>query len=169
MKTRRLIRERHPDDLSFFDEVKIELRERYKTSGLSGDEWRFSWLIRCYRKGRCLVERRCGGHVSEYAGIIAAEALALGGETTMGAPRWEIVEKWDPSMEDGVCCQPGCCEPASVRYRMKKRFDRSCRYSEPILDDEIRYREFCHKHADRGDAGLDDGPSNYELMEGTAH
>ena len=33
--------ERHPDD-EWYDEVRIVTVPRYKTSGLSGDEWRFT-------------------------------------------------------------------------------------------------------------------------------
>ena len=34
------------------DRITIDPVPRYKTSGLSGDEWRMSYVVRFYRRGR---------------------------------------------------------------------------------------------------------------------
>ncbi len=39
------------------DEIKIRQVPRFKTSGLSGDEWRVSAKIEFYRKGELVYER----------------------------------------------------------------------------------------------------------------
>ena len=41
----------HPDD-EIYDEIHITCQERYKTSGLSGDEWRFGWRVEFKFKGQ---------------------------------------------------------------------------------------------------------------------
>ena len=47
---------RHEDD-DWIDEVRIINVPRYKTSGMSGDEWRFSYCVQLMRKGTVLFER----------------------------------------------------------------------------------------------------------------
>lgn len=160
------LRRQHPHEDTFFDKIEVERIERYKTSGMSGDEWRFSWRIRCIRRGRVLVQRWCNGH--DYAMLLAATAMAIGWEIVgfhESHPEWQIVEPWDDGIEKGICCQPGCPIKATVHYRMKREYDRSCFFSKDLEDDQLWYREFCEKHKRRGDSGLDDGEGNYELME----
>lgn len=158
-------RQRHPDD-HFFDHGEIVLVERYKESGLSGDEWRFSWIIKLFRKDRLLATKTCGGTYYQLAAIELARGIALGGEILMDLHKdWEVVQKWDPNQEEGICCQPGCIATATIKYRMKSRFDLSCFFSSPIDNGEIYYREFCDRHKERGDGGLDDGMGNYEILE----
>lgn len=50
---------RHPDD-PFIDSVRIQIVERYKTSGISGDEWRFSYVVEMIRKGACVASKAVG-------------------------------------------------------------------------------------------------------------
>jgi len=47
---------RHEDD-DWIDEIKIVTVPRYKTSGMSGDEWRFSARVQLWRKGHLMFER----------------------------------------------------------------------------------------------------------------
>lgn len=47
---------RHEDD-DWIDEVRITTVPRYKTSGMSGDEWRFSACVQLWRKGHLMFER----------------------------------------------------------------------------------------------------------------
>jgi len=53
MKQQRALR----PDAQAFDEVRIVTVPRYKTSGMSGDEWRISATIQFMRKGRIVHER----------------------------------------------------------------------------------------------------------------
>lgn len=46
----------HEDD-EWFDNVTVQCVERWKESELSGDEWRFSYVVTFWRKGQPLLER----------------------------------------------------------------------------------------------------------------
>ncbi len=46
----------HPDDQGV-DRIEIDVVPRFKTSGLSGDEWRVSGRILMFRKGELVGER----------------------------------------------------------------------------------------------------------------
>jgi len=43
-------------DANSFDEIRIRTIPRYKTSGLSGDEWRISMVTEFLRKGKVVHE-----------------------------------------------------------------------------------------------------------------
>lgn len=153
-----LVRRRHPDDRSFFDAFEVQRIEHYKTSSLSGDQWRFRWIVRLYRKGVAYVERIVGGHDGAFAATVAAEGLAIGSEV-FGASGWTTL--LEVPSEEGTCCQPCCAKPATVRYAMRLEYDQTCFFSRAVPDDCVYYREFCEDHRERGDAGLDDGGTNY--------
>lgn len=45
------------DDDEFYDEIRITTVPRFKTSELSGDEWRVSTHVVVLRKGRVVAEK----------------------------------------------------------------------------------------------------------------
>lgn len=133
-------------DAQGFDEVRIVTVPRWKTSGLSGDEWRISASIQLYRKGKLIHER--GVHNVEMGCIFAAvtyyEALDNGMAYFAG---------------DGIHCdQEGCNAAAEVRYQLLKTF---CREGHPSDPYGPTYRHFCERHKTRGDCGLEDADVNY--------
>lgn len=133
-----------------FDEIRIRTVPRYKTSGLSGDEWRISAVTEFWRKGRKVYEVGRGN--IEYAcRLLDADYI----KATEGALGFF-------AGEGDVCDQEGCADPATVTYRLKARYCREGHKSEPL---GIQIRRFCDKHKKRGDCGLDDADANYELME----
>lgn len=133
-------------DAQGFDEVRIVTVPRFKTSGLSGDEWRISAKIQLLRKGRVAFEE---GGFSD----VRSAVTALG---------WFFLKAHDTSAyfagEGQICDQEGCTEIAAVAYRLKARFCRDGHREEARGE----FRLFCQAHRERGDCSLEDSDSNYE-------
>lgn len=153
-----VFRQRHPDD-RFFDAFDVRTVERWKSSGLSGSQWRFAVEVELKRKGRVMFRQSFGSFT--YAAAAAAAAIQLSPVELDMSKEWEKVTDDNPDLEVGMCCQPGCSERSVVWLRMKQEFNKSCSLSRKLGKDEFWYREFCKKHKNRGDQGLDDGPTNY--------
>lgn len=149
---------RHDED-DWSDEVRIVTVPRWKTSGLSGDEWRFSFRVELWRKGRVWAQKSCGN--MKYAAVIAAAALHLVDHElkNMG---WEVLH--EPRGDFALCFNPGCPEPATVEYRMKKEYDHGHETSSYRADNRP-HRRFCDAHKRRGDCAFDDADTNYEPVE----
>lgn len=143
----------HHDDDEWFDGIQIDVVPRFKTSGLSGDEWRVSTRLRLLRKGKVVYER-CFGTVRAAVAFLPGELIAV---------RESGLEM--PSFEDN-CDQPGCSEMATVTYRVKARYCQPLGEAHPFQPDQDYRRRFCLRHAVRGDAALEDADDNYELIEG---
>ena len=147
----------HPDD-DHIDEVRIVTVPRFKTSGLSGDEWRIGARLLFYRKGQLLWQR-------SFSNVkVAAQALPWM-LLTWGETNDYVVAQAD---DKDICSQPGCSNPAASTYRLKSRFSRSEGYADPNADKEwaIYIRRFCRRHLRRGDCGIEDADNNYEVIEG---
>lgn len=133
-------------DAQGFDEVRIVTVPRYKTSGLSGDEWRISGAIQLYRKGKLIHER----HVRnvEMGCVFAAAAY------------YEAQDDGKAYFAgDGIHCdQEGCNAAAEVRYRLIHNFCREGHQTDPHRP---TYRHFCERHKKRGDCALEDADVNY--------
>jgi hypothetical protein len=139
-------------DDEWIDEIKIDVVPRYKTSGLSGDEWRISGRIRLKRKGVVLKERFLSK--LDYAVDFLKATIHEMSD-----------EGWDSSYDfDKHCFQPSCSELGVVEYRLidEYRTDGSKIEKESWRQD-VR-RRFCEKHALRGDCGLEDADRNYVLI-----
>lgn len=141
-------------DAQAFDEVRIVTVPRYKTSGMSGDEWRISARIEFLRKGHIVheasvrdVETACGFLMAEYYRACDDGKGYFAGEADL-------------------CDQEGCAQPATVTYRVKEEFSRDNPHEWHKCIEEICIRKFCDRHSKRGDCGFDDADANYELMEG---
>lgn len=52
---KRFLSKKHEDD-ERYDEVQVKCNERWKESGLSGDEWWFSYTATFFRKGCLFVK-----------------------------------------------------------------------------------------------------------------
>jgi len=146
-------------DAQAFDEVRIRTVPRYKTSRLSGDEWRISAVVEFWRKG--VLVHECGG----YRNV----------ETAIGF----LYADYHRAIDDGKayfagegdrCDQEGCADIATVTYRVKEEFSRNRphEWHGPArgLGDKIPVRRFCARHSRRGDCGFDDSDANYELIGG---
>lgn len=151
---------RHEDD-DWFDEISIKCIERYKTSGLSGDEWRFSYGAEFKRKG--IVLHSHGWHGLDDAIMGLGGARHKASDSPMGKT-WEDTTKTDI---DEWCFQPGCTNKWTTLYRMKKRFVQGYEIPEDRrMQDSlgIDVIGFCEDHLTRGDCGLNDSDMNYEVF-----
>lgn len=150
---------RHSRD-EYVDEVRMEIVPRYKTSGLSGDEWRTSARTVLYRKGAEVKSRT-------YQSIEDAAAhlpwlLKTWGEEANDEEHAAMQRRID---RDRITChQPGCAEPSVVTYSLKTEYSREG-YERLVNPERPIYRAFCKKHSTRGDCGLEDADVNYTLVE----
>jgi hypothetical protein len=138
-------------DAQAFDEVRIVTVPRYKTSGLSGDEWRISAKVQLLRKGQVCFEKSFRNIKTACAYLPAVHGEAYdNGKAMFGG-------------EGDFCDQEGCSSHATVTYRKKADFCHDGHKTE--LGDRVKIRRFCDKHKDRGDCGMDDADRNYEPFE----
>lgn len=145
----------HPDDEGV-DRIEIQVVPRFKTSGLSGDEWRRSARIRVYRKGQLVGE--------DFTGSMEGAAQKLPW-LWLTLPEWTEGPLYDGA-RGGACQQPGCSDVAVVTYQIKQEY--SARGEGPLPPSPLGppRRRFCEVHAIRGDCGLEDADQNYELVSG---
>lgn len=143
-------------DWEAFDRIELEVVPRYKTSGMSGDEWRTSVLVRFYFKGEVVHER-------SYSAMKYA-LMMLGHEwvTKQEPIPSEVIE-----IEKTRCDQAGCSAEAVAKYVLKKEYSaRGELLDSTGLPSWKHYRQFCQKHCERGDCGMEDQDDNYEVLEG---
>lgn len=135
-------------DAQAFDEIRIVTVPRYKTSGLSGDEWRISAAVEFYRKGRLIHSESGWRNIQTVCSLLPwlhAKAIDDGHAYFAG---------------DGMTCdQEGCSAPATVRYRRRFHYCSEGHQVEP--NEFVLYRHFCETHRKRGDCGMDDADVNY--------
>lgn len=148
---------RHHDD-DFVDEVVYRTVPRYKTSGLSGDEWRVSVVVELRRKGAVLLSR---GY-SDMATAAAHLPWLL--RTWNEDPSAGEVMNREIEREKTLCHQPGCSEEATTVYQLKSEFSRGEGFESKPSHKLLR--AFCSRHAKRGDCGLEDSDRNYVVVKG---
>lgn len=142
-------------DDEFVDEIRITTVPRFKTSGLSGDEWRTSVEVVVYRKGR-EIGRRSWGRIEH-----ALARLKPWIDDDLLCP------VADPQMARDLCMQPGCAEPWTVEYRMTHTGCSRCGNRSANNEEWQDYRRrFCARHARRGDQGCDDADDIYRPVDG---
>jgi hypothetical protein len=133
-------------DAQAFDEVRIFTQPRYKTSGLSGDEWRISATIQLLRKGKVCHEQGFRNILTACGFLYAVHQTACDDGKAYFAG-------------DGLTCdQEGCSNPPSVAYQKKFAYENDGHKRE-LSRTELRC--FCEEHKERGDCGLDDADDNY--------
>lgn len=142
-------------DAQGFDEVRITTVPIFKTSGLSGDEWRISGKCQLLRKGK-VVHEFSMANVENCCNALGFHVMRAGddGKFFYGGG------------EDGKCDQEGCSEDATTLYRVKNKYCNKPYEHEPTSANGL-HRGFCPRHAKRGDSSYDDSDSNYELITGS--
>lgn len=152
---KRIHHKRH-SDWEHFDHVEFKIVPRYKTSFMSGDEWRQHVEVTFSFKGE--VIHSCG-----FRDMATAFHMAYGDfQRTNEAINDKVRE-----MEcRGYCDQPSCKNKAVSRLKIKREFgDRG-----EILDQSHvygeSYRQFCAVHIQRGDCSREDCDDNYEVISG---
>ena len=146
----------HPDDTQF-DEIHIKTVERWKESELSGDEWRFSYVADIKRKGETIITISTGRWDWLLMGL-QWKILTAGENGNIDQEAWNRTKD--------KCDQPGCSNDPVVFLKLIKRWDKEGNQLAPdsYYDGNV-YRQFCEKHTDRGDCGLDDADRNYKEIE----
>jgi hypothetical protein len=154
---------RHHDD-KIIDEFDLKPKLRYKSSGLSGDEWRVSYELTIKRKGTILFQRSY--HTPQDAihhMPWLMRAMFEGGIEGFDEKAWEqrIAD------DETTCAQPGCGEPGTVCYQFKDIYAPNGEGPLPNEDAPYPYvTQFCAAHSTRGDCGREDAESNYIKLSG---
>jgi hypothetical protein len=146
---------RHPS-FEAFDEIRIFTVPRYKTSGLSGDEWRTAAHVDFFFKGRLV-------HQTGFRDVETAIAMLPGAvaEATSPIPTGVI------DAEKVACDQTGCSKDAIARYFLKELYSARGEKLDASEKHARYYRQFCEVHLQRGDCGLEDADRNYEPATGS--
>lgn len=146
-------------DYQAFDEVRITTVPRFKTSELSGDEWRISAVVQFIKKGIVVGEK-------SFDKVDTAIKLL-----TMMRVQWAEIGKGniEGSRQEidkvQFCDQEGCNEKATVFYEMIHRDCSHCGSRKMVSDSQylgIPYAQFCERHKYRGDSDLQDNNDNYK-------
>lgn len=134
------------------DKIVITKVPRYKSSGLSGDEWRTSALVEFYTKGN-LVGSTGFRDVDTALQLTYAHTVFAGEKGAFDKAH---------CFKHNTCDQPGCYESATVYYGIKELFSAQGEKLDPKDSTLKYYRQFCDKHKHRGDCDREDCDSNYE-------
>lgn len=144
-------------DFDFIDKIVLEIVPRYKTSGLSGDEWRTGVVAK-------LIFKNHQVHELFYHDI----------ETALAGLPWEkriLCEKSEPDVagavckiEKGLCDQPSCSNPATNFFKLKRLTSARGELIDPADETMAYYRRFCERHSTRGDSSREDCDDNYEKI-----
>ena len=138
-------------DAQAFDEIRMRIVPRFKSSELSGSEWRTSVVIDFMRKGKVICS-----HADNPGDMMNACGLLYERYATMQ----DNGNGYFAS--DGIHCdQEGCNEKAEFLYRIKKAYDDNGNRQESY---DGYNRCFCRAHSKRGDQSLGDSDDNYELI-----
>lgn len=142
-------------DFVAIDRTIINTVPRFKQSGLSGDEWRFSTSVQFFFKNNLVHEESFGS--MKYA---------------VGALFHTMYSFLDHGIPDGVldvekitCDNPHCPNLWTKIMVMKKEFSEDGSFEgHPKLGGS--YRKFCEEHSHRGCCDLEDADDNYVILEG---
>lgn len=140
-------------DAQAFDEIKLKTVPRFKSSVLSGSEWRTCAVIEFWRKGK-LIHTESVSKMEVAAGMVYAK----------------LMEAQDNALGyfagDGKTCdQEGCQKTATYLYRIKQEYcvgGGNCGAKKE--SSWQMHRCFCDDHKTRGDQDLEDNDDNYELI-----
>jgi hypothetical protein len=140
-----------------FDEIRIVMEPRWKTSGLSGDEWRFSASIQYYFKGQICMTKG--------ARDIESAHLLIGNYTYGG---YEGIPEKVLEMEKEYCDNIGCREKAENWFALRRQTADNGAWLEQETS-FVYYRKFCQKHSHRGDCSREDNDKNYVSITKISH
>ena len=147
---------RHRED-TWVDHAEILTVPRWKTSGLSGDEWRFSYRVVLRRKGWTIHEQDFGtlGYAARWL------ALHVGDGAAPADFPWPKEAPGGAYGDGFFCDNPGCDQPAAWRAWLKAEY---CARGHKHVSQWTRYyRVFCQEHSRRGDCALEDADRNYDF------
>jgi hypothetical protein len=150
------------EDHECIDEVRIITVPRWKTSDMSGDEWRVSALTQLLCKGMLIAE--AGSANVRTAALALAWLLETLGECASDEKAEERYRRALDRLDGELCSQPGCSKEAMRVYRILTEYSREG-FSRVVDANKYLLRAFCDDHASRGDCGLEDADVNYVELE----
>ena len=158
---------KHPRD-SYVDHVELECEDRFKTSPRSGNEWRFNYRAKIYKKG-VLITTLNGRSFSDLGSLTQFALQDISKMDTLAKDIDDSYFKFNNDMFKDYCCHPTCKEKGTRIYMLKTRYCHggAIEYENNDLSSiSIYTRKFCEQHGDRGDCGFDDSNLNYTSLMG---
>lgn len=144
-------------DFEVYDRIEFKVIPRYKTSGLSGDEWRQHVEVTFFFKGK---------EVKSFGCRDMQIALALAGGRVITWSDEGIADEILAMEKAGLCDQPSCEKPSVGRLRIKEEFGDRGEKLEQKEGPSGYYRQFCKTHIRRGDCSREDSDDNYIPLDG---
>ena len=135
------------------DHITFETIPRYKESGASGDEWRYSVCVKLFYKGHVVKEKYFRDTITALNNL--KKVYDGYAQNTFGNR-----SKWKR-----YCDQEGCREKWTKTLKLKNLFCRECGTKETPYSGNVLIRRFCDRHSGRGDCALEDCNDNYEVIE----
>ena len=142
------------NEFEVYDHLSFTIVPRYKTSGLSGDEWRTSVKVEYYFKGTLIK-------TETFSNMEAALVLAHTDIFHSGRP----IDTQVLEIEERKCDQPGCSQDYVGRMRLKKETSRQGDYLDLSDTSITHFRKFCLVHIERGDCSREDADDNYISLD----
>lgn len=141
-------------DWEAFDRITLEVVPRYKTSGMSGDEWRTGVAIKFWFKGKVVADdfRTSLDAAIRYLPMVYDEKTCP-------------ISSEHMKLDEEHCDQPGCSELWIARFVMKRQTAKDGSF---LADDDLVkpfYRKFCKAHLRRGDCSREDADGNYVPLD----
>lgn len=145
-------------DFEPIDDVRMFVDPRWKDSWLSGDEWRQAFIAELRFKGELIDTVR-----SRKLEDISLKVLSISMQHTPDGCLCGTSEAADKMLkrERETCDQPGCAEEPSHFMVLIDEYSGCGEKLAPRDYEWNRFRQFCHKHKERGDCGLEDADRNY--------
>lgn len=140
-----------------YDRIELDVVPRFKSSGLSGDEWRTSVRVRFYFKGEVV-------HTTSFHNMQIALAMLPAEHIRQCEPIKERVIELE--QHERRCDQPGCSAPSFAAFRVRRLFSPGgdlLDASEQLPEPKIMW--FCLEHMERGNADREDCEKNLERVE----
>ena len=139
---------RRTRDFEVYDRIELKVVPRYKTSGLSGDEWRTSVQVDFWFKGQLIKSVRRS--TMQFAVMFLASDFYS-----------DMIPKEVRDAEKSKCDQPGC-DKLAVGFLSVGKLTADDGAWLDMADQSLKYyRQFCTEHIKRGDCDREDCDENY--------
>ena len=167
MSLRQPGRRAHAPNYQLHDEVRIVTLPRFKSSAVSGSEWRIRARVELLYKGVVQYTSECASvdeALRDMPLIVDRACTSYMTPTSRFHGNHDHVDDGEPR-----CDQEGCAALATCAYRVLHTPCKACGAHDTdslhLMGPRMRY--FCARHSYRGEGYLDDTQSNYELVAGT--
>jgi hypothetical protein len=143
-------------EFEMYDEIRLVMEERWKESELSGSEYRYSCGIQLFFKG--ILVKTEGARDMNAAIMLLGWYKLCGKDPYAGIP----IEVQD---QEKLCCDNiHCANPATKWFTLKRETSARGEWLEKEDGASVSYRQFCDRHAHRGDCSREDADDNYTAI-----